>query len=256
MAESTYPIFDPTAVHHPLSESEIDELANFLESEAAPEESMSIEQADGFLCALAAGPLPVAPARWLPILWGDPEGPAFESPEQAKHITALLMRHWHWVEESVRKAPAADAEFYLPLVYFPDEAVPDTAMDTDLGREWAAGFAIGINLDGELWDQCIADPELLPCFAPVLLLELGHNPDQPDLVVDFGKRKELVFLLPWVANEFYRYWRSHTPEPPIRSSTEFGVPYRAEIKPGRNDPCPCGSGRKYKKCCGATEHLH
>lgn len=27
-------------------------------------------------------------------------------------------------------------------------------------------------------------------------------------------------------------------------------PVRAAIKPGRNDPCPCGSGRKYKKCCG------
>jgi len=22
-------------------------------------------------------------------------------------------------------------------------------------------------------------------------------------------------------------------------------------QPGRNDPCPCGSGKKYKKCCGA-----
>jgi uncharacterized protein len=28
-------------------------------------------------------------------------------------------------------------------------------------------------------------------------------------------------------------------------------PYVAPVKPGRNDPCPCGSGRKYKKCCGA-----
>ena len=30
-------------------------------------------------------------------------------------------------------------------------------------------------------------------------------------------------------------------------------PKRAEKKPGRNDPCPCGSGKKYKKCCGANE---
>ena len=30
-------------------------------------------------------------------------------------------------------------------------------------------------------------------------------------------------------------------------------PKRAEKKPGRNDPCPCGSGKKYKKCCGADE---
>jgi hypothetical protein len=28
-------------------------------------------------------------------------------------------------------------------------------------------------------------------------------------------------------------------------------PYRAPPKIGRNDPCPCGSGKKYKKCCGA-----
>lgn len=28
------------------------------------------------------------------------------------------------------------------------------------------------------------------------------------------------------------------------------LPLRAEEKPGRNDPCPCGSGKNYKKCCG------
>ena len=26
-----------------------------------------------------------------------------------------------------------------------------------------------------------------------------------------------------------------------------------EKEPGRNDPCPCGSGKKYKKCCGANK---
>ncbi len=31
----------------------------------------------------------------------------------------------------------------------------------------------------------------------------------------------------------------------------FGEPYtRSEPKVGRNEPCPCGSGKKYKKCCG------
>ena len=27
-------------------------------------------------------------------------------------------------------------------------------------------------------------------------------------------------------------------------------PYISPGKTGRNEPCPCGSGRKYKKCCG------
>ena len=30
-------------------------------------------------------------------------------------------------------------------------------------------------------------------------------------------------------------------------------PVRKQQKPGRNDPCPCGSGLKYKKCCGRNE---
>ncbi|HSF23252.1 MAG TPA: SEC-C metal-binding domain-containing protein, partial [Blastocatellia bacterium] len=29
--------------------------------------------------------------------------------------------------------------------------------------------------------------------------------------------------------------------------------FRAGPKAGRNDPCPCGSGKKFKKCCGAGQ---
>jgi hypothetical protein len=35
----------------------------------------------------------------------------------------------------------------------------------------------------------------------------------------------------------------HAPQAPV---------VRATPKVGRNDPCPCGSGAKFKKCCGAT----
>jgi HEAT repeat protein len=34
-------------------------------------------------------------------------------------------------------------------------------------------------------------------------------------------------------------------------AAESNVPAAASEKPGRNDPCPCGSGKKFKKCCGA-----
>ena len=34
--------------------------------------------------------------------------------------------------------------------------------------------------------------------------------------------------------------------------TQKPSPVRAAKKIGRNDPCPCGSGKKYKKCCGAN----
>ncbi len=45
------------------------------------------------------------------------------------------------------------------------------------------------------------------------------------------------------------------PEPPVtpeeeRRFVESAQPYLAPPKVGRNEPCPCGSGKKYKKCCG------
>ena len=36
---------------------------------------------------------------------------------------------------------------------------------------------------------------------------------------------------------------------PDYDSERYGT-YRSEAKVGRNAPCPCGSGKKYKKCCG------
>ncbi len=42
--------------------------------------------------------------------------------------------------------------------------------------------------------------------------------------------------------------------PPQRMADETGAPPQSSQsshpKVGRNDPCPCGSGKKYKKCCG------
>jgi len=43
---------------------------------------------------------------------------------------------------------------------------------------------------------------------------------------------------------------SRSPELPTRSGFQEPI-QRPQPKVGRNDPCPCGSGKKYKKCCGA-----
>jgi uncharacterized protein YecA (UPF0149 family) len=42
-------------------------------------------------------------------------------------------------------------------------------------------------------------------------------------------------------------------EEKLVKETEKVKPLAAGGQPGRNDPCPCGSGKKYKKCCGAKD---
>jgi hypothetical protein len=44
---------------------------------------------------------------------------------------------------------------------------------------------------------------------------------------------------------------SRTGEDDAGDFSAVNEPYRAPPKVGRNEPCPCGSGKKYKKCCGA-----
>ncbi len=42
-------------------------------------------------------------------------------------------------------------------------------------------------------------------------------------------------------------------EEELLEKTEKVEPIHSEPKPGRNDPCPCGSGKKYKNCCAKKE---
>ena len=56
---------------------------------------------------------------------------------------------------------------------------------------------------------------------------------------------------------------TRSPESTVRAGAEAGMQAALQTKPtpvkrdipkvGRNDPCPCGSGKKYKKCCGASK---
>jgi preprotein translocase subunit SecA len=52
--------------------------------------------------------------------------------------------------------------------------------------------------------------------------------------------------------EHEKQYRNVTASGPGDSTPSKKEPVKAEGKVGRNDPCPCGSGKKYKKCCGAN----
>mgnify|MGYP000998552757 FL=1 len=56
--------------------------------------------------------------------------------------------------------------------------------------------------------------------------------------------------------EYSRY-KSKMVNQPLEEHLRMRLPEpfkRKEPVPGGNDPCTCGSGKKYKKCCGRTSH--
>lgn len=229
-----------------LDPGEIQELSQFLSSPTVSKNCMTLEEADGFFCALSVVATATDPEGWLPVVWGG-QSPLFDSEEQWKHILDMLLRHWIAVTHLIGKPPREGRDFYAPILFLPAGNVSDSALDTDFGKPWARGFHKGVAFHMKLWERCLNEDVLVRLFAPVIVLEQGKNPDKPEIVVDFGMRKNLAGLLPSVAYEFHLFWESQRPGHPDVNGDEAISRKLA----GRNDPCPCGSGKKYKKCCGA-----
>jgi AraC-like DNA-binding protein len=80
-----------------------------------------------------------------------------------------------------------------------------------------------------------------------------HDPD-PKLrpyaePIDAERREQLIVGVAAGVTAIYRHFEPHR-RLAARSARESATYRRALPKTGRNDPCPCGSGKKYKQCCG------
>ena len=61
--------------------------------------------------------------------------------------------------------------------------------------------------------------------------------------LEYLRVKEIEFA------DSYAFANTHG-RPTKKQMSQVVIPVRTEPKVGRNEPCPCGSGVKYKKCCG------
>lgn len=233
-------------VTEPLSDQETDELAEFLVSEAAPEGTMDISTLDGFLTAIVIGPEVVLPSRWIPLVWGDAEGPEFETLQQAERLFSLLMRHMNSIAADFQVMP----ELFEPLFY---EEKKD-GKSRWIVDEWCSGFMIAV---GEFWSEEARARMVLEgaeWIKPIYLFgtEQGQEVVE-DLIDDEKHYDEWVGQIVPALAQIHAFWRERrTDLGPGLHYEEFDGPTISNApKVGRNDPCPCGSGKKFKKCCGA-----
>ncbi len=216
-----------------LTDDERDWLAGFLVSRQAPNSAMTFEMLDGLLTALVIGPTTVMPSEYLPEIWGtdDGEGPVWESLEQAQYFMDLLMKHWN----AIAARRNADAP-HAPLI--------DHFGDAERGQRWAKGFVVGVDLGRASWESIFQDRR----SAEIILSIFALVRDDPDIFEDRitpEMRAEILDQLPVIVQIIAAYWRDPGARPsrrePVRST-----------KVGRNEPCPCGSGKKFKKCRGSV----
>jgi uncharacterized protein len=215
---------------------DLEALDQFLMSDASPEDCMQLSDLDGFLTGIAIGPELVMPSEWLPAIWGGDE-PVFESMEQAQTVIGTIMGRYN---EILRELDT-DPEGYEPVFWEgPDGEV--------IAADWAEGFVDAIRLRPEAWRPLLEDREALILLMPILALcgdAEGGSPLELDPEEDADLLAQAPDLIPACVVGMHGFWKERRGQP------KAGSGRAKSAKVGRNDPCPCGSGRKYKRCCSA-----
>ena len=234
----------------PLEENEMDELDRFLLSDATSDETMMLDCLDGYLTAIVIGPVGIKTSEWLPGVWGPSarNEPAFETYEQAQRILDLILLQRNGIVESLQLDPDRFEPVFDNVVY-----EGDTQEYLD-GEMWAHGFMRGIKLREHDWKPLLDDPDNAAVLRPIYLLGAEEITDEEERLVETpAQREALARQIPASVAAICRYWLPHRKEVVEAVTSTF---QREQPKAGRNDPCPCGSGKKFKKCCRAATTLH
>lgn len=204
-----------------------------------------------YLTAIVTGPVTLKPSEWLPRVWGPSSNdePVFENFAQAERITDLIFRHMNGIIWSLQNNPDA----FQPEFDISD--YPDDSHEYIEGEMWAYGYMKGINLQRQNWNVFFDEPNSQEVLRPIYLLGADDiTPEEEELIRDPSQREELSKKISASVAWIYRFcqpYRQAVAERMIATTFQ-----REHPKVGRNDPCPCGSGKKFKKCCGVATVLH
>jgi uncharacterized protein len=228
------------------------ELDRLLAEMTDEDDGLLLAGFDGFCTALVIGPEMILPSEWLPVVWGgDGSTPAFQSAKTLQHALDLIMEHHN---EVVSLLSPPDEEF--SPVYDHDERPNEPYWET-----WVSGFERAMRLRPDAWADIAEAMEGTPPqdveLSVAMMLELAALSDGTSELTEDQTAAITTDVPNLIANIVFNIqaWtstqRQADPHPSMVAAS-MAAPLVSSRKIGRNDPCPCGSGRKYKKCCGAN----
>jgi uncharacterized protein len=233
-----------------LTDAELDELGDLLERTPAPLEALDVPMLDGYLAGVLVQPRLVPEADWLRWVFDAEHGRALpdnaDAQWLARSLTLIRRRH------DVLQAALADDGWFDPVVLDTERAPPPSEYDAPLPEHsrallpWVAGFQLAQERFPEL--EADARDEVTLALARLYRHLPAESDEQRELVATLDRQQPLASADDAVAdlvNTVADLWEL-TREARFRVQT-----VRRDVpKVGRNDPCPCGSGRKYKQCHG------
>ena len=232
------------------SEAELNALQAVCDRLMGFDARCNAEWLDGAFAALMAGPsVPSGPETVMPALLGDAWERTFADPDDVALALVPLAARWRVLRSQLDPEALYDDPDRLQLsalLMAPDEAAAD-ADRWPLGAAWAQGLLHVVDDPAFGWTDT-PDPEAVAdMLGPVRALRLEPaarqawtsehyrgDPPSPEQLADDAA---------YAVQDLRLWWLENAPRT---------APRQVPASPGRNDPCPCGSGRKFKKCHGAA----
>jgi uncharacterized protein len=228
-------------------------LTRFLSSPQRPKDTLTYPQLAGFLFGLGNGPELIQPSEWIPLVFNDQDA-EYETQAEAEQVLQAMMALYN---DCVRERSRGNVS--LPFgCEMRLQPMDNLQFDAPMSQ-WAQGFGMGYDYLSEVWDAYTPDECDEEIGALLMVLTFFSSPTLAEAYYQEGNKKStlaqlaksVVEIFPDAMREYAHLGRSiyHARLETGDLDREPSIP----TKIGRNDPCPCGSGKKFKKCCDLTK---
>ncbi len=244
-----------------ITEKELSLLSSFLTAKYKDAKPMNLTQTHGFLTAITSAPHIIMPSKYQPVLLGG--YPEFNSMQQAQEIMGILTVFGNQINHLIREEKP-----FVPFLWQDNKSVNYDIASLELIGEWCKGYLAAVSLD-PIWSS---SEQAISCLLPFSVLAgkfnlIGGLDNDGNTITDDTEHKKLYKeKLPLYITEFYDMWKEHRKNSvPIYGADKpkgfkeeeniLSPIRRTKSKVGRNELCPCGSGNKFKKCCGSHDRV-
>ena len=249
-------------VHRDLTDAEFAELDDLLTQTPEPLEPVDVVMLDGFLCGVLVQPVLLETATWLPHVFDFDGTPLPDDVDSAwlERTTALILRR----HAALTRAIAEDG-WFDPLVLEagedPAAAPPAEGANDDHERllaglhpvsqplmPWVAGFQHATQCFPDLSE--LSDDAVLSALARLYRHLPAETDDEREVVATLDREQPLTTLDDAIEDLVIAI--ADLSDLTRKARFKVETVKRDVPKPGRNDPCTCGSGKKFKACHGKT----
>ena len=229
------------------ADPDLDRLQDLLDAIPAERERMGVAELDGYVAALIVCPALILPSEWLSGVWGTDH--VFEDAAGSEATVAAVMGHYNRIARELAESP----EEYAPVLGM------DANSGEALWEPWIDGFERAMRLRPDVWEEIVASDDEEASASITMIVALNDIYDGRSALTEEAE-DELDRLAPGMIPEVVRnlnaWTKSRQAGKRDRGQAGFPAGFGFQDRPafgrkmGRNELCPCGSGRKYKRCCG------